>query len=129
MSRRSISARAAELGHGDVAPLDAMPDHAAQAGDEALEAVDLLAADVDLLGVERRAAVSRRKTDAEEVDGVADLVRDLGGDRLHERHALGLPGGGLLLAALLELGVAERVGEREAPPGWRLCRAGRRRRS
>ena len=31
-----------------------MADHAAQPGDEALETVDLFAADVDLLGVERR---------------------------------------------------------------------------
>ena len=51
---------------------------------------------------------------AEEVDGVADLVRDLGGDGLDQRDALGLPRGRLLLPPPLELGVAVGVRQGEA---------------
>ena len=112
-SRRSISARAARSATRHGAPLDAVADHAAQARHEALEAVDLFAADVDLLGVERRVGRVAPEDGAEEVDGVAHLVGDLGGDRLDEREALGLPRGGLLLPAPLELGVAVRVRQGE----------------
>ena len=102
-----------QVGHGDRPPVDAVPDHAPEPRDEALEAVDLFAADVDLLGVERGVGRVAPEDGPEEVDGVAHLVRDLGGDRLDEREALGLPRGGLLLPASLELGVAMRVRQRE----------------
>ena len=59
-----------QVGDGHGAPVDAVPDHAAQAGDEALEALDLFAADVDLLGVEAsRWPRSRRKTERKKLMG------------------------------------------------------------
>src|SRR5580692_9794321 len=95
-----------EVADGHGLPVDAVPDHAAQPRDEPLEAVDLFAPDVDLFRVERRVGRVAPEDRAEEVDGVAHLVRNLGGDGLDERQPLGLPRRGLLLAAPLELGIA-----------------------
>ena len=86
-----------------------MPDDPPQTRHQPFQPIDLLAADVDLFLVELGVLLVATEDRAKEVDRVADLVGDLGGDGLHQRDAFGLPGGGLLFAPLLQLRVAESV--------------------
>ena len=59
----------AELDHVGQAALEVLGRHAAQARDEALEAIDLLAADVDVLVVEALVAVARWKMERKKLMG------------------------------------------------------------
>src|SRR4029079_777742 len=94
---------ARKLAHLYPPSLEMLRRHPPQTRHQALESVDLLAADFDVLVVEEAAAGRALKNSAKEVDGVSDLVGDLGRQRLDQGCTFFAPGGGLLLAALLEL--------------------------
>ena len=88
----------------------AVGGHAAQPAHQAFQAFHFLAADVDVVRRQRPAPGPAEQA-AEEVERVANLVRDLGGHGLHQRLALAAPGRRLLLAPLLQLLVGAGVGQ------------------